>query len=81
MVFFFGDWAEWLDVASIWTAWSKAWSHWSSAAQAGCQPQYRVFRFDTAKPRFRAAFVFIRRIAALSDVPAETLAAVPKPCR
>jgi len=72
MVFFFRDWAELLDVPNL-DRLVEGLEPLVARLQAADANQYRVFRFDTANA-IRAAFVFIRMDAALSDVPAETLA-------
>jgi len=72
MVFFFRDWAELLDVPNL-DRLVEGLEPLVARLQAADANQYGVFRFDTANA-IRAAFVFIRMDAALSDVPAETLA-------
>lgn len=72
MVFFFRDWAELLEVPNL-DQLVDGLGPLVARLQAAEANQYRVFRFDKANA-IRAAFVFIRMDAALSDVPAETLA-------
>jgi len=72
MVFFFRDWAELLEVPNL-DQLVDGLGPLVARLQAAEANQYRVFRFDEANA-IRAAFVFIRMDAALSDVPAETLA-------
>ncbi|MCC1480205.1 hypothetical protein [Roseibaca sp. Y0-43] len=72
MVFFFRDWAELLQVPNL-DRLVDGLGPLVARLQAADANQYRVFRFDEANA-IRAAFVFIRMDAALSDVPAETLA-------
>ncbi|MBN2760135.1 MAG: hypothetical protein JXQ79_06525 [Rhodobacteraceae bacterium] len=72
MVFFFRDWAELLEVPNL-DRLVEGLGSLVTRLQAADANQYRVFRFDEANA-IRAAFVFIRMDAALSDIPAETLA-------
>lgn len=72
MMFLFRDWSELRDVPDLDRMIPElgALIDRLEAAQAN---QYRLFRFD-ARGAIRAAFVFLRMDAALSDLPAETLA-------
>lgn len=72
MVFFFRDWAELLDVPDL-DRMIDGLAPLVAKLQAAGANQYRVFRFDAAGA-IKAAFVFIRMDAVLSDTPAETLA-------
>lgn len=72
MVFFCRGWSELLDVPNL-DRLIDGLAPLVARLQAADANQYRVFRFD-ADNAIRAAFVFIRMDAALSKVPAETLA-------
>lgn len=72
MVFFCRDWAELLDVPDLDRLVPDLAPLVARLDKADAN-QYRVFRFDEAGA-IRAAFVFLRMDAALSDQPAETLA-------
>ncbi|MGV6846913.1 MAG: hypothetical protein ACWA5A_00900 [Marinibacterium sp.] len=72
MVFFFRDWAELLDLPDLDRLIPDLADLTSRLERAGAN-QYRLFRFDPANA-IRAVFVFLRVDAALSAVPAESLA-------
>ena len=72
MVFFFRDWAELLEVPNL-DRLIDGLDPLVARLQAAEANQYRVFRFDD-RNAIKAAFVFVRMDAALSDLPAETLA-------
>ena len=72
MVFFCRDWSELLDVPNL-DRLIEGLAPLVARLQTADANQYRVFRFDPHNT-IRAAFVFIRMDAALSEVPAETLA-------
>lgn len=72
MMFFFGDWAELLDVPNL----NKLVPDLAPLVvrlQEADANQYRVFRFEE-NGAIKAAFVFLRMDAHLNAVPAETLA-------
>jgi hypothetical protein len=72
MVFFFRDWSELLAVRDLDRLVPELPELVGRLEAAGAN-QYRIFRFEVSGA-IRAAFVFLRMDAALSDVPAETLA-------
>lgn len=72
MVFFFRDWAELPQVPNLERLIPDLGPLCDRLAAAGAN-QYRAFRFD-AEGAIKAAFVFLRVDAALSEMPAETLA-------
>jgi hypothetical protein len=72
MVFFFRDWAELPQVPNLDRLIPDLGPLCDRLATADAN-QYRAFRFD-AEGSIKAAFVFLRMDAALSDMPAETLA-------
>lgn len=72
MVFFFRDWAELPKVPKLDQLVPGLAPLCDRLAAEGAN-QYRAFRFDPAGA-IRAAFVFVRMDAALSDMPADTLA-------
>ena len=72
MVFFFRDWAELLEVPSLDRLVPDLGPLVDRLVKADAN-QYRVFRFDEGGG-IKAAFVFVRMDAHLSEVPAETLA-------
>lgn len=72
MVFFCRDWTELRDVPNL-DRLIDGLAPLVDRLIAADANQYRVFRFDP-DGRIKAAFVFIRMDAHLSDVPAETLA-------
>lgn len=72
MVFFLRDWDELAEVPNL-DRLIPDLAPLLDRLKAADANQYRVFRFDEAGA-IRAAFVFIRMDAHLSDVPAETLA-------
>ena len=72
MVFFLRDWAELPAVPNLDRLIPDLGPLCDRLAAAGAN-QYRAFRFDP-DGAIKAAFVFIRMDAALSDMPAETLA-------
>jgi len=72
MVFVFRDWAELLDVPNLHRL-VEGLGPLVAKLQAADANQYRIFRFDTQNA-IKAAFVFLRMDAALSDMPAETVA-------
>ena len=72
MVFFVRDWAELRDVPDLDRLVPELAALVARLAAAGAN-QYRIFRFE-ASGAIRAAFVFLRMDAALSEMPAETLA-------
>ena len=72
MVFFFRDWAELLEVPNL-DRLIAGLDPLVARLEAADANQYRVFRFDDVNA-IKAAFVFVRMDAALSDIPAETLA-------
>lgn len=72
MVFFCRDWTELLGVPNL-NRLIDGLAPLVDRLSAADANQYRVFRFDP-DGRIKAAFVFIRMDAHLSDVPAETLA-------
>lgn len=71
MMFFFGDWAELLDVPGM-DRLVPDLAPLVARLQKGDANQYRFFRFDEAGA-IKACFVFLRMDAHLSDLPAETL--------
>lgn len=72
MVFFFRDWAELPQVPNLERLIPDLAPLCARLAASGAN-QYRAFRFD-ATGAIKAAFVFLRMDAALSEMPAETLA-------
>jgi len=72
MVFFFRDWSELLAVRDLDRLVPELPELVGRLEAAGAN-QYRIFRFEVSGA-IRAAFVFLRMDAALSEVPAETLA-------
>ena len=72
MVFFFRDWAELPQVPNLDRLVPDLGPLCERLAAAGAN-QYRFFRFDEAGA-IKAAFVFLRMDAALSELPAEVLA-------
>ncbi|MHC0053348.1 hypothetical protein [Actibacterium sp. D379-3] len=72
MVFFLRDWDELLQTPNLDRLIPEL-GPLVARLQAGGANQYRLFRFDDSGA-IQAAFVFIRMDAALSDLPAETLA-------
>tara|TARA_R110002124_G_scaffold146038_1_gene311273 strand:- start:101 stop:730 length:630 start_codon:yes stop_codon:yes gene_type:complete len=72
MVFFFRDWTELPEVPKL-DAMIPELGLLCDRLQAAGANQYRLFRFD-ADGAIKAAFIFVRMDAALSGVPAETLA-------
>lgn len=72
MVFFFREWSELLDVPDL-DRLVPDLKPLVARLQAADANQYRVFRFED-DGAIRAAFVFLRMDADLSEVPAETLA-------
>ncbi|MFN3577944.1 MAG: hypothetical protein ACK4TJ_13310 [Tabrizicola sp.] len=72
MVFAFRDWSELLEVRDLDRLVPELPALVIRLEAAGAN-QYRVFRFD-AGGAIRAAFVFLRMDAALSEMPGETLA-------
>ncbi|MGB7316713.1 MAG: hypothetical protein WBC85_01975, partial [Planktotalea sp.] len=72
MFFFFTDWAELLEVPNL-DKLVPDLAAMVARVSAGNANQYRVFRFDE-DGAIKACFSFIRMDAALSDLPAETLA-------
>ena len=72
MVFFLRDWAELPDVPNLEKLVPDLGPLCARLQAAGAN-QYRAFRFD-ADGAIKAAFVFVRMDAALSEMPAETLA-------
>ena len=72
MVFFTRDWAELRDVPDLDRLVPELAALVARLEAAGAN-QYRIFRFETSGA-IKAAFVFLRMDAALSEMPAETLA-------
>lgn len=72
MVFFFRDWGELLELPDL-ERMIEGLGPLVLRLQAAGANQYRVFRFD-ATGAIKAAFVFIRMDAVLTETPAETLA-------
>ena len=72
MVFFLRDWAELPQVPNLDRLIPDLGPLCDRLAAAGAN-QYRAFRFD-GEGAIKAAFVFLRMDAALSEMPAETLA-------
>lgn len=72
MVFFLRDWAELPEVPNL-DKLVPDLGPLCARLQAAGANQYRAFRFD-AEGAIKAAFVFVRMDAALSTMPAETLA-------
>lgn len=72
MVFFFEDWAELLEVPDL-DRLIPGLAEMVAKVTAADANQYRVFRFDEAGG-IKACFSFIRMDAAMSAVPAETIA-------
>ena len=72
MVFFLRDWDELTEVPNL-DRLIDGLGPLVTRLQAAQANQYRVFRFDD-RNAIKAVFVFVRMDAALSDVPAETLA-------
>ena len=72
MVFFFEDWAELIDVPGM-DRLVPDLAPLVARLQGADANQYRFFRFDETGA-IKACFVFLRMDAALSEVPAQTLA-------
>jgi len=72
MVFFFRDWVELPELPNLDRLIPDLVPLCARLAVQGAN-QYRIFRFD-ADGAIKAAFVFLRMDAALSEIPAETLA-------
>lgn len=72
MFFFFREWDELLAVPDLGKLVPDLLPQIDRLTQSGAN-QYRAFRFE-ADGAIRAAFVFIRMDASMSDVPADTLA-------
>jgi len=72
MVFFFRDWSELLELPDLGRMIPDLEPLVAKLVEADAN-QYRIFRFE-ADGAIKAAFVFLRMDAHLSEVPAETLA-------